>query len=170
MDLEEYIPTEKLPQLDWSLGAWRGHFLACWLILEGPPQCGWYHLWAGDPRKIRKEAEFKWTWEPQQAAFLRSCPGFLSWLPSMSGHVRQANPLLSKLLLVMVFATAVESKQGYLKFFSFLGERVMGHLLTLGILDKKEMHKELKENMQDLHRSALSILFFLFLYGLFLPL
>lgn len=67
----------------------------------------------------------RWTWAPRQVLYLgsragstgSSCLKFLLWLPYMIRytHKLKLTPSSPKLLLVLVFITAIESKPGQMK-------------------------------------------------------
>lgn len=81
--------------------------LDSWLIREGPVHWGWgCHPWAGGP-KSRTHRVSQWA-----ALFCNLCFSSSSNYPS-SRTQRRKNPLLPKLLLLMVFDT-IESKLGHL--------------------------------------------------------
>lgn len=87
------------------------HFLDQWLMWEGPDHCGWCQTWAGGSGLYKKADWVSLERAIQSAAVFhglcfRSCPACLSSLTSLCDdwylEVWEGNPLLPKLLLVMV--------------------------------------------------------------------
>lgn len=106
--------------LDWLVGKTVEVFVDYWLTWESPVHCGQYCHWKCSPGvyKIEKMGKPFSSILPVVSASLpasRFLPWFLHWQPFKMNPVRQINPFLPKLLVIMVCIIAIKTKLGQLR-------------------------------------------------------